>query len=146
MCSSAYTARTTCYIEIHKGGRITHGKDWTTYERAVAGESKLSTAWSSHLFVIDDLNEYATAHGIKHDVRRPGLTRHVYQGRWTESGGEQNPAARTSASRSRWNAGARSAGRKCEGLRTCGRTGPCMEESGVPLVGTLLTRLRTVKT
>ncbi|MFB7631061.1 hypothetical protein ACFC0M_08935 [Streptomyces sp. NPDC056149] len=90
-----YTSRTTCYIELHTDGRVTHGADRTTYERAVAGESKLYAVWpgqwSSHLFVIDDLNEYAKAHGIKHDVQRTGLAEHAHQVRWTESGGERNP-------------------------------------------------------
>ncbi|MGW0366467.1 hypothetical protein [Streptomyces sp. NPDC002990] len=89
-----YTARTTCYIEIHKDGRLTHGTDRATYERVVAGESKLYAVWpgewSSHLFVIDDLDEYAKAHGIKHDGRRTGLAEHVHQVRWTESDGERN--------------------------------------------------------
>ncbi|MEU3408340.1 hypothetical protein ABZ766_30920 [Streptomyces sp. NPDC006670] len=90
-----YTARTTCYIEIHKDGRVTHGADRATYERAVAGESRLYAVWpgnwSSDLFVIDDLDEYAKAHGIKHDVQRTGLADHVHRVRWTESDGEQNP-------------------------------------------------------
>ncbi|MEV8392938.1 MULTISPECIES: hypothetical protein [unclassified Streptomyces] len=41
--------------------------------------------WSSHL------DEYAKAHGIKHDVQRTGLAEHAHQVRWTESGGAQNP-------------------------------------------------------
>lgn len=90
-----YTARTTCYIEIHRDGRVTHGADRATYERAVAGESRLYAVWpgnwSSDLFVIDDLDEYAKAHGIKHDVQRTGLADHVHRVRWTESDGEQNP-------------------------------------------------------
>ncbi|MEU2873351.1 hypothetical protein ABZ769_29820 [Streptomyces olivoreticuli] len=90
-----YTARTTCYIEIHNDGRVTHGTDRATYEQAVAGESKLYAVWpgewSSHLFVIDDLDKYAKAHGIRHDVQRTGLAEHVHQVRWTESDGEQNP-------------------------------------------------------
>ncbi|MFG3497556.1 hypothetical protein [Streptomyces sp. NPDC047928] len=28
--------------------------------------------------MIDDLDEYAKAHGIKHDVQRTGLTEHVH--------------------------------------------------------------------
>ncbi|MEU8618589.1 hypothetical protein [Streptomyces sp. NPDC048623] len=47
--------------------------------------------WSSHLFVIDDLDEYAKAWGIKHDVQRTGLAEHVHQVRWAESDEEKNP-------------------------------------------------------
>lgn len=60
-----YTSRTTCYIEVHKDGDVTHGADRAAYERAVTGESRLYAVWpgewSSHLFVIDDLDEYARA-------------------------------------------------------------------------------------
>lgn len=81
-----YTARTTCYIEVHEDGTVTHGHDRAAYERAVAGKSRLFTVWpgewSSHLFVIDDLDEYAKAHGIKHDEERTGLKEHVHDVRW----------------------------------------------------------------
>lgn len=90
-----YTDRTTCYIEVHKDGRVTHGADRAVYERAVLGESRLYAVWpgewSSHLFVIDDLDEYAKALGIKHDVKRTGLAEHVHRVSWVEDGREQNP-------------------------------------------------------
>ncbi|MFB8208618.1 MULTISPECIES: hypothetical protein [unclassified Streptomyces] len=41
--------------------------------------------------MIDDLDEYARARGIKHDVQRTGLAEHVHQVRWTASDDEQNP-------------------------------------------------------
>ncbi|MFI6421829.1 hypothetical protein ACIBG6_31015 [Streptomyces sp. NPDC050842] len=54
---------------------MTHGNDRAAYERALAGTSRLFAVWpgdrSSHLFVIDDLDEYAKAHGIRHDEERP---------------------------------------------------------------------------
>ncbi|MGW7082207.1 hypothetical protein ACWGH2_01730 [Streptomyces sp. NPDC054871] len=61
---------------------MTHGHDRAAYERPVAGKSRLFAAWpdewSSHLFMIDDLDEYAKAHGIKHDEERTGLKGHVH--------------------------------------------------------------------
>ncbi|WP_405810841.1 hypothetical protein OG524_16600 [Streptomyces sp. NBC_01520] len=90
-----YTARTTCYIEVHADGAVTHGSDHAAYERAVAGVSRLFAVWpgewSSRLFAVDDLDEYAKAHGIKHDEERTGLKEHVHEVRWVESGHEQNP-------------------------------------------------------
>jgi len=83
-----YTAGTTCYIEVHEDGRVTHGDSKGAYERAVAGKSRLFAVWpgqwSSDLFVIDDLDEYAKAHGIKHDQDRTGLSEHVHDVEWTE--------------------------------------------------------------
>ncbi|MGK5548420.1 hypothetical protein ACSNOH_27375 [Streptomyces sp. URMC 127] len=88
-----YTARTTCYIEVHDDGTVTHGNDRAAYERAMAGKSRLFAVWpgewSSHLFAIDDLNEYAKAHGIKHDEERTGLKEHVHDVQW-----EPNPYAK----------------------------------------------------
>ncbi|MFG3195241.1 hypothetical protein ACGFYT_03830 [Streptomyces sp. NPDC048208] len=54
----------------------------------MAGTSRLFAVWpgqwSSDLFVIDDLDEYAKAHGIKHDRGRTGLSEHVHDVEWTE--------------------------------------------------------------
>lgn len=90
-----YTTRTTCYVEVHEDGTVTHGDDHAAYERAVAGRSRLFAVWpgewSSHLFVIDDLDEYAKAHGIKRDEERTGLKGHVHDVRW-----EPNPYAKDS--------------------------------------------------
>jgi hypothetical protein len=90
-----YTSSTTCYIEVHEDGQVTHGTDREAYERAVAGKSRLYAVWpgqwSSHLFEIDDLDEYARAHGIKHDAVRTGLTEHTHVVQWTENSTEQNP-------------------------------------------------------
>ncbi|MGW1995330.1 hypothetical protein [Embleya sp. NPDC001921] len=61
----------------------------------MAGESRLFAVWpgqwSSDLFVIDDLDEYARAHGIKHDVERTGLAEHDHDIRWVEDDHGQNP-------------------------------------------------------
>ncbi|WP_239091735.1 hypothetical protein [Streptomyces sp. SID14478] len=46
--------------------------------------------WSSDLFAIDDLEEYAKAHGIKHDDERTGLKDHTPDVRWTTSPHGQN--------------------------------------------------------
>ncbi|THA62337.1 hypothetical protein E6P78_23280 [Streptomyces sp. A0958] len=93
-----YTARTTCYIEVHDDGRVTHGNDRAAYERAVAGKSRLFAVWpgewSSDLFMIDDLDEYAKAQGIKHDQNRTGLEEHVHDVEWTEATG-RNPNPRS---------------------------------------------------
>ncbi|MFI0263889.1 hypothetical protein ACH4OW_33285 [Streptomyces sp. NPDC017056] len=90
-----YTARTTCYVEVHEDGTVTHGGGHAAYERAVAGKSRLFAVWpgewSSHLFVIDDLDEYAKAHGIKHDEERTGLKEHVHDVQW-----EPNPYGESS--------------------------------------------------
>ena len=90
-----YTSPTTCYIEVHKDGSVSHGAGGEAYKRAVAGESRLFAVWpgqwSSHLFAIDDLDEYARAHGIKHDVERTGLAEHVHNIRWVEDEFGQNP-------------------------------------------------------
>ncbi|MET9801135.1 hypothetical protein [Streptomyces sp. NPDC006368] len=68
---------------------MTHGDDRAAYERALAGTSRLFAVWpgewSSHLFVIDDLDEYAKAHGIKHDEDRTGLKEHVHDVRWEKN-------------------------------------------------------------
>lgn len=91
-----YTARTTCYIEVHKDGSVTHGGGRAAYDRALADQSRLFAVWpgewSSDLFVIDDLDEYAKAHGIMHDQERTGLTEHVHDVQWEkESHGNDNP-------------------------------------------------------
>ncbi|WP_407288209.1 hypothetical protein [Streptomyces sp. BP-8] len=42
--------------------------------------------------MIDDLDEYAKAHGIKHDEERTGLTEHVHDVRWEKDPfGNDNP-------------------------------------------------------
>ncbi|MEV0116597.1 hypothetical protein AB0H77_25670 [Streptomyces sp. NPDC050844] len=91
-----YTASTTCYIEVHEDGTVTHGDDRAAYERAVDGKSRLFAVWpgewSSHLFAIDDLDEYAKAHGIKRDEERTGLKEHVHEVQWEpDSFGNDNP-------------------------------------------------------
>ncbi|WNM29206.1 hypothetical protein RKE30_01690 [Streptomyces sp. Li-HN-5-11] len=71
-----YTLDTTCYIEVHKDGRVTQGAGTDAHQRAVAGASRLFAVWPgqwrSDLFAIDDLDEFARAHGIVHDEERTG--------------------------------------------------------------------------
>jgi hypothetical protein len=58
-----YMSSTTCYIEVAEDGMVSHGTDADTYERVRSGKSRLFAVWpgewSSHLFAIDDLDEYA---------------------------------------------------------------------------------------
>ncbi|WP_093500185.1 hypothetical protein [Streptomyces sp. Ag109_O5-10] len=90
-----YTLDTTCYIEVHEDGRVTQGAGPDAYQRAVAGESRLFAVWPgqwrSDLFVIDDLDEFARAHGIVHDKERTGLADHVHDVHWSLADREQNP-------------------------------------------------------
>lgn len=90
-----YTLRTMCYIEVSCNGAVTFGTDSRTYERAVAGESRLFAVWpgewSSHLFAIDDLEQFARAFGIVHDEERTGLAAHVHQVRWRVGPYEAKP-------------------------------------------------------
>lgn len=90
-----YRLPTMCYIEVHRDGEVTHGTDGGTYERALAGKSRLFAVWPgqwhSDLFVIDDLDEYARALGIFHDQKRTGLADHDHNVRWAISPYEENP-------------------------------------------------------
>lgn len=90
-----YGSPTTCYIEVHKDGKVTQGADHTAYERARAGESRLFAVWPgqwrSDLFVIDDLDEYARALDILHDQKRTGLADHNHKVRWVISPYEKKP-------------------------------------------------------
>ncbi|WP_406285010.1 hypothetical protein [Embleya sp. NBC_00896] len=90
-----YTRKTLCYIEISENGTVTHGTDAGTYERARSGKSRLFAVWpgewASHLFVIDDLDEYARAHGLVHDPERTGLADHEHTARWELDPSEKKP-------------------------------------------------------
>jgi len=90
-----YTLATMCYIEVARDGSVRWGNDTSTYERALAGDSRLYAVWpgqwSSHLFVIDDLDQYAGAFGIVHDPERTGLADHEHQIRWAVSPYEDKP-------------------------------------------------------
>lgn len=90
-----YNSKTVCFIEVGKAGKVTQGADLDAYRRAVAGESTLYAVWpgnwSSDLFVIDDLDEYARAVGITHDVERTGLQDHKHTVEWKLSPYEDNP-------------------------------------------------------
>jgi hypothetical protein len=91
-----YESRTTCYIEVAEDGTVSQGVDTEAYQRAVAGKSRLFAVWpgqySSDLFAIDDLDAYARAVGLIHDVKRTGLAEHKHQVRWQVSQYEQNPS------------------------------------------------------
>lgn len=90
-----YMLATMCYIEVEADGTVTWGSDRGSYERALAGKSRLYAVWpgqrSSHLFVIDDLDEYARALGIVHDEERTGLAQHEHDVRWSVSRFEDKP-------------------------------------------------------
>jgi hypothetical protein len=90
-----YTLATMCYIEVGRDGSVRWGNNASTYERALAGDSRLYAVWpgqwSSHLFVIDDLDQYAGAFGIVHDAERTGLSDHEHQVRWAISPYEEKP-------------------------------------------------------
>jgi hypothetical protein len=92
-----YTQSTLCYIEIAEDGTVTHGTDASTYKRARSGKSRLFAVWpgqwSSHLFAIDDLDEYARALGLIHDKDRTGLAEHEHLVRWKLSPYEAKPNA-----------------------------------------------------
>jgi hypothetical protein len=90
-----YALGTMCYIEVSSDASVRWGSDAGTYERALAGDVRLYAVWpgkwSSHLFVIDDLNQYARAFGIIHDETRTGLADHEHRVRWAVSRYEQKP-------------------------------------------------------
>jgi hypothetical protein len=84
-----YTLATMCYLEVSTDGKVRWGSDPTAHERAMAGNTRLYAVWpgrwSSHLFVIDDLDQYARAFGIVHDAARTGLADHDHEIRWAVS-------------------------------------------------------------
>ncbi|MFI6814482.1 hypothetical protein ACIBG7_18875 [Nonomuraea sp. NPDC050328] len=90
-----YTLKTLCYIEVFEDGTVSHGRDTGTYERARSGKSRLLAVWpgewASHLFTIDDLDEYARAHGLVHDEERTGLADHEHVVRWELDPSEDKP-------------------------------------------------------
>ncbi|GAB2992026.1 hypothetical protein LWP59_33845 [Amycolatopsis acidiphila] len=92
-----YKAKTVCYIEVGKDGKVTQGGGRESYDRALAGECQLYAVWPgewrSDLFIIDDLDEYARALGLIHDVERTGLVEHEHEVRWEISPYERNPGA-----------------------------------------------------
>ncbi|MEV0049467.1 hypothetical protein AB0H34_03100 [Saccharopolyspora shandongensis] len=78
-----------CYIETTSDGVVTWGADSSAYKRALSGASRLYAVWpgrwSSHLFAIDDIDQYARAWGIVHDEKRTGLAEHEHQVQWSVS-------------------------------------------------------------
>ena len=90
-----YTASTVCYIEVSGDGAVSHGADAGTYARVRSGESRLFAVWPgewrSDLFVIDDIDEYARAHGFIHDQARTGLADHEHAVRWSLDPSEDEP-------------------------------------------------------
>lgn len=90
-----YKLATMCYIEVAKNGTVSWGAGVDTYQRLLAGESRLYAVWpgqwSSHLFAVDDLTQYAGGMGIIHDEVRTGLAEHEHQVQWEVSPYEQKP-------------------------------------------------------
>jgi hypothetical protein len=80
---------------VHDDGTVSQGADADAYRRAVDGKSRLFAVWpgqwSSDLFAIDDLDVYARAVGLVHDVEQTGLAEHDHQVRWRPSAYESNP-------------------------------------------------------
>jgi hypothetical protein len=90
-----YTLATMCYFEVDGDANVRWGNDAGAHERASTCDVHLYAVWpgkwSSHLFVIDDLDQYARAFGIVHDAARTGLADHEHQVRWTLSPYEKKP-------------------------------------------------------
>jgi hypothetical protein len=90
-----YTLGTMCYFEVCRDGNVRWGNDAGAYERARSGDVRLYAVWpgewSSHLFVIDDLDQYAGAFGIVHDPARTGLADHEHEVHWAVSPYEKKP-------------------------------------------------------
>ena len=90
-----YTLSTMCYIEVGSDGDVLWGVGREAYERARRGECRLYAVWpgqwSSHLFAIDDLDQYAAAFGLVHDEKRTGLTDHQHEVSWSVSPYEKRP-------------------------------------------------------
>ncbi len=63
-----YSLPTMCYIEVSSDGTVSWGTEPETYERVESGESRLYAVWpgkwSSHLFAIDDLDQFARVLGL----------------------------------------------------------------------------------
>jgi hypothetical protein len=87
--SFPYRSKTTCYVEVRAKGAVSWGVDGGTYARALDGTSILYAVWpgewSSALFVIDDLDNYARALGLVRDEQRTGLADHVHEIEWAKS-------------------------------------------------------------
>ncbi len=90
-----YTLSTMCYIEVRNDGEVLWGGGHEAYERVRRGECRLYAVWpgqwSSHLFAIDDLDQYAAAFGLVHDEKRTGLADHQHEVSWSVSPYEKRP-------------------------------------------------------
>lgn len=90
-----YKLTTMCYIEVARDGKVAFGRDNGSYQRARSGESRLYAVWPgqwySHLFAIDDLDEYVRAFGVVHEEKRTGPADHEHQVRWEIHPFEKNP-------------------------------------------------------
>jgi hypothetical protein len=90
-----YNLKTMCYVEVTPAGQVAFGLDDGTYQRVRDGQSALYAVWpgqwSSDLFVIDDIEEFARARGLVHDERRTGLADHEHEVRWAISPFETKP-------------------------------------------------------
>ncbi len=92
-----YNLPTMCYIEVSNSGVVTFGDDVVAYERAIRGESSLYAVWpgnySSDLFHIDDLEEYAKGKGIVNDPQRTGVENHPHNVSWRRNEFGDKPGA-----------------------------------------------------
>lgn len=90
-----YTLRTMCCIEVGPDGVITWGGGKAAYERALRGQSRLYAVWpgtwASHLFLIDDLDEFGRAFGFVRDEDRTGLADHQHDVSWNPGPHDPNP-------------------------------------------------------
>ncbi|MBM7788731.1 hypothetical protein [Tenggerimyces flavus] len=91
-----YRLATVCYFEVQTDGTVLWGGGRESYDRAVAGESRLFAVWpgewSSHLFLIDDLEVFARAVGIVYDPKWTGLAEHRHEVTWSIR--EEQPKSR----------------------------------------------------
>jgi len=89
-----YDSRKTCYIEVGEDGSVSQGVDAQACQRAVAGTSRLFAVWpgdhSSDLFAVDDLDAYAHAVGLIHEMERTGLADHEHHVRWRPADHDTN--------------------------------------------------------
>lgn len=93
-----YASKVVCYVEVSESGSVTWGRpDGAVFERVRAGASQLLAVWpgqwSSHLFVIDDLDAAARGLGILRDGVGMGLAEHIHDVEWAISRHEANPSA-----------------------------------------------------
>jgi hypothetical protein len=93
-----------CYIEVGLDGAVTWGDVTGADERASRGQSQLYAVWpgewASHLFEIDDLDEFLRAFGFIHDKSRTGLADHQHEVWWRSGTRDPNPERNVGVHRS----------------------------------------------